>query len=138
VSSFLDLFSISTPLRAAGYGRRFFENGSERPWLSHEGSWDPAPSLDSEPRAVPGSVRFELGMLLAPKGNPKELKEREMMMGVKVFTATKAREREMLGDVVTRWLAENPRTRVVDKIVTQSSDSQFHCLSITLFYSTDD
>jgi hypothetical protein len=61
-----------------------------------------------------------------------------MMMGVKVFTATKAREREMLGEVVTRWLAENPRTRVVDKIVTQSSDSAFHCLSITLFYSTED
>ena len=83
-------------------------------------------------------IAFLAFMLLAPKGNPKELKEREMMMGVKVFTATKAREREMLGEVVTRWLAENPRTRVVDKIVTQSSDSQFHCLSITLFYSTDD
>ena len=61
-----------------------------------------------------------------------------MMMGVKVFTATKAKEREALGDVITRWLADNPRTRVVDKIVTQSSDSQFHCLSITLFYSTEE
>ncbi len=61
-----------------------------------------------------------------------------MMMGVKVFTATKAREREMLGDVITRWLADNPRARVVDKIVTQSSDSAFHCLSITLFYSTEE
>lgn len=58
-------------------------------------------------------------------------------MGVKVFTATKARDREMLGDVITRWLADNPRARVLDKIVTQSSDSQFHCLSITLFYDTD-
>jgi hypothetical protein len=59
------------------------------------------------------------------------------MMGVKVFTATKAKEREALGDVVTRWLADNPRARVVDKVVTQSSDSQFHCLSITLFYSIE-
>jgi hypothetical protein len=57
-----------------------------------------------------------------------------MMMGVKVFTATKAREREMLGEAVTRWLAENPRARITDKIVTQSSDRQFHCLSITIFY----
>jgi hypothetical protein len=57
------------------------------------------------------------------------------MMGVKVFTATKARDREMLGEAVTRWLADNPRARVVDKIVTQSSDSQFHCLTITLFYA---
>jgi hypothetical protein len=59
-----------------------------------------------------------------------------MMMGVKVFTATKARDRESLGEAITRWLADNPRARVVDKIVTQSSDSQFHCLSITLFYDT--
>ena len=58
-------------------------------------------------------------------------------MGVKVFTATKARDREMLGDMITRWLADNPRARVLDKIVTQSSDSQFHCLSITLFYDTE-
>ena len=58
-------------------------------------------------------------------------------MGVKVFTATKARDREALGDVITRWLADNPRARVLDKIVTQSSDSQFHCLSITLFYDTE-
>ena len=44
----------------------------------------------------------------------------------------------MLGEVVTRWLADNPRARVIDKIVTQSSDSAFHCLSITLFYSTEE
>ena len=55
-------------------------------------------------------------------------------MGVKVFTATKAKEREMLGEAVTRWLADNPRARVVDKVVTQSSDREFHCLTITLFY----
>ena len=54
-------------------------------------------------------------------------------MGVKVFTATKARDREMLGEAITRWLQDNPRARVTDKIVTQSSDSQFHCLSITIF-----
>jgi hypothetical protein len=60
------------------------------------------------------------------------------MMGVKVFTATKAKEREALGEAVTRWLQDNPRARITDKIVTQSSDSAFHCLSITLFYSTED
>jgi len=60
------------------------------------------------------------------------------MMGVKVFTATKAKDREALGEVITRWLQDNPRAHVTDKIVTQSSDSQFHCLSITLFYSVED
>ncbi len=54
--------------------------------------------------------------------------------GVKVFSATKAREREELGENVTRWIAANPGCRVTDKIVTQSSDREFHCLTITLFY----
>ena len=77
-------------------------------------------------------------MLIAPICDPQsEGASKGMMMGVKVFTATKARDREALGDVITRWLADNPRARVVDKIVTQSSDSQFHCLSITLFYDTE-
>jgi hypothetical protein len=57
-----------------------------------------------------------------------------MLMGAKVFTATKAKDREELGEVVTRWIRDNPRARIVDKIVTQSSDSEFHCLTITIFY----
>ena len=59
-----------------------------------------------------------------------------MSMGAKVFTATKAKDREELGEMVTRWLRANPDARVTDKIVTQSSDSEFHCLSITIFYET--
>jgi len=57
-----------------------------------------------------------------------------MTRGVKVFSATKARERESLGENVTKWLTDNPQVQVVDKTVTQSSDSEFHCLTITLFY----
>jgi hypothetical protein len=57
-----------------------------------------------------------------------------MVLGVKVFTATKARERERLGELVTGWLSDHPEHRIVDKIVTQSSDAEFHCLTITLFY----
>ena len=57
-----------------------------------------------------------------------------MTRGVKVFTATKARDREALGDVVTQWLMANPTVRIIEKTVTQSSDSQFHCLTITLLY----
>ncbi len=59
-----------------------------------------------------------------------------MSLGVKVFTATKARDRERLGEVVTGWLAEHPQLQIVDKIVTQSSDAEFHCFTITLFYET--
>lgn len=54
--------------------------------------------------------------------------------GVKVFTATRAKDREELGEAITRWLGDNPAVEVVDKVVTQSSDREFHCLSITLFY----
>ena len=54
--------------------------------------------------------------------------------GVKVFSATKAREREELGETITRWLSDNAEIEVLDKVVTQSSDREFHCLSITLFY----
>jgi hypothetical protein len=57
-----------------------------------------------------------------------------MLMGAKVFTATKAKDREELGEVVTRWIRDNPRAKILDKIVTQSSDSEFHCLTITIFY----
>ncbi|HRI53155.1 MAG TPA: hypothetical protein PLW65_23535 [Pseudomonadota bacterium] len=57
--------------------------------------------------------------------------------GVKVFSATKAREREDLGENITRWLRANPGLRIVDKVVTQSSDREFHCLTITLFFNKD-
>ena len=58
--------------------------------------------------------------------------------GVKVFSATKAKERGTLGDAVTAWIRQNPDAQIVDKIVTQSSDSEFHCLTITLFYNKEE
>ncbi len=54
--------------------------------------------------------------------------------GVKVFSATKAKERDEMGDLITRWLKANPGRDVVHRVVTQSSDKEFHCLTITLFY----
>jgi hypothetical protein len=54
--------------------------------------------------------------------------------GMKIFSTTLARDREQMGETITRWLADNPLLEVVDKIVTQSSDKEFHCLTITLFY----
>lgn len=54
--------------------------------------------------------------------------------GVKVFSTTLARDRENMGENITKWLKENPNVDVVDKMVTQSSDKEFHCLTITLFY----
>ena len=54
--------------------------------------------------------------------------------GMKVFPTTLARDREQMSDTITRWLQENQQVEIVDKIVTQSSDKEFHCLTISLFY----
>ena len=60
-----------------------------------------------------------------------------MINGIKVFTATKARERESLGETVTAWIRQHKDLEILDKIVTQSSDSEFHCLTVTLFYQNN-
>ncbi|HET6438660.1 MAG TPA: hypothetical protein VFG59_11395 [Anaeromyxobacter sp.] len=54
--------------------------------------------------------------------------------GLKVFSTTLARDREAMGDQITRWIAEHPGLEIVSREVAQSSDKEFHCLTITLFY----
>ncbi len=54
--------------------------------------------------------------------------------GVKVFSATLAEDRDRLGEKITTWLQANASVRVVDQVVSQSSDDAFHCLSIVIFY----
>ena len=54
--------------------------------------------------------------------------------GVKVFSTTLARDRDALSDRITQWIRDNPQLEVVDKIVTQSSDNEFHCLTIVFFF----
>lgn len=56
---------------------------------------------------------------------------------VKVFSATRSRERSDLGDRVTEWLKANPKVDVKSYAVRQSSDREFHCISITLFCTGD-
>lgn len=55
-------------------------------------------------------------------------------VGLKIFAATKAKEREFLGETITDWMRVHPEYDVFEKIVTQSSDAEFHCLAITLFF----
>lgn len=54
--------------------------------------------------------------------------------GVKVFSATMVAPRQQLGETVTAWIAANPQATIVDIVVTQSSDAQFHCIAISVFY----
>jgi len=60
--------------------------------------------------------------------------DRNRFNGVKVFSATMAQERDQLGEKVTHWMDAHKNVKIVDKIVTQSSDEAFHCLAITLFF----
>jgi hypothetical protein len=51
---------------------------------------------------------------------------------IKVFSVTKARDREELGQRVTAWLEAHPELQILRTFVAQSSDSAFHCLSMVL------
>lgn len=51
----------------------------------------------------------------------------------KVFSATMARDRETLGEKVTNWLNDNPYFELTEKATTQSSDNEYHCITITLW-----
>ena len=53
---------------------------------------------------------------------------------MKVFSTTLARDREQMGEKITAWIKDNPNLEIVDRQVTQSSDKEFHCLTISLFY----
>ncbi len=52
---------------------------------------------------------------------------------VQVFSATKNRDREVLGERVSAWMAANPQLQVVKTVVRLSSDRYFHCLTMVLF-----
>jgi hypothetical protein len=54
---------------------------------------------------------------------------------VKVFTATRAADRDALGNKLSAWLQAHPEFEVLRTFVAQSSDASFHCLSIVLFLS---
>ena len=54
--------------------------------------------------------------------------------GMKIFSATKARDREKLGETITSWMRANGNLTIVDYKISQSSDSEFHCVTVTLLY----
>jgi hypothetical protein len=57
--------------------------------------------------------------------------------GVKIFSATMFNDRSQLGEKVTAWIADNPRNKVTEIVVTQSSDASFHCIALTVFYRSE-
>ena len=57
--------------------------------------------------------------------------------GIKTFSVTMVADRKVLGEMITEWMMYNPQCEVRQAVVTQSSDSAFHCIVITLFYWED-
>jgi hypothetical protein len=57
----------------------------------------------------------------------------EPALKCKIFSTTMVRQREALGDVVTAWLRETA-VKIESYYVRQSSDAEYHCFSIVLFY----
>jgi hypothetical protein len=55
-------------------------------------------------------------------------------LGVQVFSVTRVREREVLGETITEWIRAHPENQIEHQVVRQSSDADFHCLTIVVFY----
>lgn len=55
-------------------------------------------------------------------------------LGLKIFSATKAKDRDTLGETITDWIRTHPEFEITDKVITQSSDAEFHCIAITILY----
>jgi len=55
--------------------------------------------------------------------------------GIQVFSATRARERDLLDARINEWIRVNPTRTVVDVKMLQSSDQKFHCLTAVLFWA---
>jgi hypothetical protein len=55
---------------------------------------------------------------------------------VKVFSATKARDRLALGERITEWI-QDQHPHIKETAVLQSSDNEFHCLSVVVFYEAE-
>lgn len=85
--------------------------------LSTDGCWDAALNL--------GKTRAAMTLL---EERPK------MCNGAKIFSARRGGWRNELGEAVTGWLATHPTFRIVDFMISQSSDARVHCISICVFY----
>lgn len=54
--------------------------------------------------------------------------------GMVIFSASKHVDREKMGADVTNWRQRNPALQIVEVRTLQSSDNEFHCVTIIVFY----
>jgi len=57
-----------------------------------------------------------------------------MFSGCEVFSSTMHRDRDAMGQKITAWLESHPDLEIVARDVLQSSDSQYHCVTIVLWH----
>ena len=74
----------------------------------------------------------EIGRGARPRADIEDIAMQDRINLVKVFSATKARDRDTLGERVTAWLRDNPGIQVLRTVISQTSDNEFHCLSFVL------
>lgn len=55
--------------------------------------------------------------------------------GVQVFSASTHADRQSLGERVSDWRQSHPKLEMIESQVVQSSDSEFHCVTIVLFWA---
>lgn len=74
----------------------------------------------------------------APTGHSSEAMQAAaspMLEGIKIFSSTTPDKRNTLGETATAWLTEQRGRIVIDGFkVMQSSDAEYHCVSILVFY----
>ncbi len=56
---------------------------------------------------------------------------------IKIFSVVHARDRELLGERITEWIAAHPTLAPMGFDMSQSSDREHHCLTITLYLQHD-
>lgn len=54
--------------------------------------------------------------------------------GMVIFSASKHADREKMGADVTAWRRNNASATITDVRTMQSSDNEFHCVTVVIFY----
>ncbi len=58
---------------------------------------------------------------------------KEPTLGVQLFSTTTL-YKSFIDDDATTWIRRNPDKKIISAIITQSSDSRFHCYTLTFIW----
>lgn len=95
------------------------------------------PTARSVRPAAPVALEARRPVAAPAAAGSTEVAKAGAFSAVKVFWGSFSETRNALGEQITDWLRQHPELTVVDCVVTQSADSGYHCLTITLFLAGD-